>query len=568
MTVGIRNTASYVSAASETTLVVPVPSGVQDGDVMFLAVFLTASSGSITTPGGWTPIYANSVPASSTSSHASLFWRVAASEPGSYSVTVSSGRGSASIVALTGVDTTTPLDATDVAVDSAAGLTVTAPSVTAAAATMLLSWFGGRVLGNGYLATWTPDGAETEQVDVGSAVAATSNSSHELATQDVSSGATGTRAAVAGGTGVTTINWIAYSVVVKPAAGGGGGPGSGSLEIASLTAALSSTESGAAADAGTPPVADLAASDSAVATEAASVDSGSTPQTGSDAAVATDTAVLTVDQAASEAGTGAEAAGVGVAGAEAATGADTATLAVARTATDAGAGAEAATLASALLTTEAGTGADTAASRAAALAGSDAGTGADTATLAAAVSGSDSGIGADTAALAAALAATESSAGDDTASVAIDATFLTASDSGTATDTSVGTTAALAATEAGAAVDTSGLTALLAGSDTGAGAEATAIWLTAFDAAVGSDGAVVTSSTVLAGYTRDSTGAVIPNVTVDVFVAATNAYFGTVTSDGAGHYSIAVDPGVAYFMVAYSLASDVYGATARDIMGE
>ena len=193
MAAAIRSTSSYVSTATETAPVVPVPAGVQNGDVLYMAVYLTASTGSITIPTGWTALYSNSVPTSSTSSHASLFRRVASSEPSSYTLTVSSGRVSASMVALTGVDTTVPEDVTAWQGDSTAGLTATVPSVAARQSSLYLSWRGGRVLGNGAVAVWAPDGGETERVDVGSAVSAVSNSSHTLVSQDVSAGATGGR---------------------------------------------------------------------------------------------------------------------------------------------------------------------------------------------------------------------------------------------------------------------------------------------------------------------------------------------------------------------------------------
>lgn len=233
-TPAFRDKASVASLATEGITTIELPAGVVDGDLMLLVVYLTATSGSITAPGGWTPIYQNSVPASSTSSHASLFYRVANNEPAGYDITHTNGRCTASITALSGVDGTSPIQDSDVAVDSAAGLTVPAPSVDPTGDTLLVTFHGGRILGNGAVASWTPDSAETERVDQPSGVPAISNSAHEVATQDVGAGSTGTRTATAGGTGVTSVDWIAYSVVVNPAGGGGGGP---SISLsASLTA--------------------------------------------------------------------------------------------------------------------------------------------------------------------------------------------------------------------------------------------------------------------------------------------------------------------------------------------
>lgn len=71
---------------------------------------------------------------------------------------------------------------------------------------------------------------------------------------------------------------------------------------------------------------------------------------------------------------------------------------------------------------------------------------------------------------------------------------------------------------------------------------------------------------VIAGLTRDADGDPIGFCTVDAFESATNTLYGTTTSNAAGRYAIVVVPGVAYFLVAYS-ATDVYGVTARDIVG-
>jgi hypothetical protein len=43
--------------------------------------------------------------------------------------------------------------------------------------------------------------------------------------------------------------------------------------------------------------------------------------------------------------------------------------------------------------------------------------------------------------------------------------------------------------------------------------------------------------------------------------------YASTTSDIYGAYSVEVLPGVEYFIVAYTLAGDVYGVTARDLVG-
>jgi hypothetical protein len=49
----VRASATYASTASETTGTVPLPSGWQAGDVIYIGYELTASSGALTVPGGW-----------------------------------------------------------------------------------------------------------------------------------------------------------------------------------------------------------------------------------------------------------------------------------------------------------------------------------------------------------------------------------------------------------------------------------------------------------------------------------------------------------------------------------
>src|SRR4029077_1427557 len=63
----VRSSATYASTASESSSTVPMPTGWQPGDVVYVGYELTASTGSLSVPQGWT----NAVPqfrsASSTS---------------------------------------------------------------------------------------------------------------------------------------------------------------------------------------------------------------------------------------------------------------------------------------------------------------------------------------------------------------------------------------------------------------------------------------------------------------------------------------------------------------------
>lgn len=216
----VRSASSAASTASVTSLDCDKPAGVVDGDVLYAIVHLTASSGSIDTPSGWTQIGSTLTAGSSTSSRAALFRRVAASEPSTYTFSVTNaGRISAAIVAVQDADTTTPELDSDGAVDTTSGTSIVAPSIDPASDALLLAFFAGRISTNGTAVTYTPDGAMVEEADVSTAVAATSNSCVSIDSQEgVTAGSTGTRTA----TSSLALNWIAFTVAVAGGAGGGG----------------------------------------------------------------------------------------------------------------------------------------------------------------------------------------------------------------------------------------------------------------------------------------------------------------------------------------------------------
>ena len=74
---------------SSTSTVINVPSGVQDGDFLVLVAVTWTSSGGFTLPAGFTQLYDQALSAASTHQFA-LGWRVASSEPASYTVTSAS----------------------------------------------------------------------------------------------------------------------------------------------------------------------------------------------------------------------------------------------------------------------------------------------------------------------------------------------------------------------------------------------------------------------------------------------------------------------------------------------
>lgn len=89
MAIGFRNAAS-VGIGGSGSLTCSVPSGVVNGDLMVAVIDVIVSAGTLTipTPSGWTVIPGCSQIAPSTAG-AAMFWRIASSEPGSYTFTFS-----------------------------------------------------------------------------------------------------------------------------------------------------------------------------------------------------------------------------------------------------------------------------------------------------------------------------------------------------------------------------------------------------------------------------------------------------------------------------------------------
>lgn len=202
MAIAVRAVAVANTGAAQGTgspgLAISVPTGTRDGDVMYMGVMAASSTGTFDTLAGWTVVEAQFASTGQASAKMAVYRKVAASEPASYTFTwqtgASTGRVAIIMVSLSGVDTTTPQQAE--AKDPGAGPTSTEvlPSVTPTTATMILG-FAGAYTPSFSAVTWTPDGAMTEQADTSSSHASASNASIELATQQVSEGATGTRTA-------------------------------------------------------------------------------------------------------------------------------------------------------------------------------------------------------------------------------------------------------------------------------------------------------------------------------------------------------------------------------------
>lgn len=120
-----------------TTIVMSVPINT-DGNVLIMQI--TARGGTsttITTPSGWTLL--NSV-TSGTTLIQSIYWKVANSEPSSYTVTLTSNKASGTITSLGGAKTTS-LSSINYAGQATTSTTCTAPSVSTATSVNVMRLF-------------------------------------------------------------------------------------------------------------------------------------------------------------------------------------------------------------------------------------------------------------------------------------------------------------------------------------------------------------------------------------------------------------------------------------------
>lgn len=194
-------------------------------------------------------------------------------------------------------------------------------------------------------------------------------------------------------------------------------------------------------------------------------------------------------------------------------------------ATDTGSGADAANLAAALTASDTGAGADSGA-LAASQAAADTGTGADSASSSAALAGSsDTGTGADTASVVVNVTATDTAVAVDAATVDTGSGDASKTGSDTAAGTEAGTTAAsTTATDAAATTDTAAVTAAPTASDTATATESATVTviLATSDAATATDLAALAATVAAAelAATLEAASYVDPGVVVGAAPAA------------------------------------------------
>ena len=218
----VLSSSSYASSATESSSTVPMPTGWQPGNAVYVGYELTSSSGSITVPNGWVAVAPPFRSASSTSSLSGVLRRVMqAGDPSSLTIGHTSGRFAAVSVAVQGASTSTPEDVTP-ATDSNNGVAfpnVEIPSITPVQQNDLLLDFAAVRNGiNGSTARFTPPPGMTDVTQVSSGVSGISNAAIDVSELPLSSSrAIGVQDATVATSSGTTVNQMGSVIAVRSA---------------------------------------------------------------------------------------------------------------------------------------------------------------------------------------------------------------------------------------------------------------------------------------------------------------------------------------------------------------
>lgn len=203
---GSAGTRLLVGTAA-TTWNVPYPASIAQDDLLVLHI--SSNGGTATTPSGWTEIYRETT---LTNPKGGLWIKVASgSESGNLAVTMASSTGNAQMFRYTGVDPTTPQDATAQTYSNSANSNTVIPAITTVTANTLLIYANA---GNSGTVTMTAPG--TERVDHG-ALGGTGTKAGALYDEAVAgTGSTGTRTITLS---AGRANWGAM-IALRPASAG------------------------------------------------------------------------------------------------------------------------------------------------------------------------------------------------------------------------------------------------------------------------------------------------------------------------------------------------------------
>lgn len=182
MPVQFGSIASVQDETFNTSMVVPVPGGVSDGEMLALCVAFYDALAVLTSPAGWVQVGATqSVPTRNV--QGAVFVKIAASEPADYTLSFDINTvGNAVIFRTTGNDPTSPPTPNGSGQVNASSTSVTAPSVTCPADSLAV-FFGFHRFGS--VTAFTPPAGYTERADMFENFASVSL---EVATKEVSGG--------------------------------------------------------------------------------------------------------------------------------------------------------------------------------------------------------------------------------------------------------------------------------------------------------------------------------------------------------------------------------------------
>jgi hypothetical protein len=222
----VRNSATATqTSTSGTTITVPLPTGWQAGDVVYIGVIALGTTASVTTPAGWSAVVASFRPSGNTNTAMAVFRRVMVGGDTAPAITTTAGISAGVSVAVQNADTVTPEDVS-AATDVNATPTfpnVNAPSVSTVSANALLLTFHGER--NGTLSStisFTAPSGMTEVTESETAVASQFNPGVEVNSLALgAAGATGAKTATVSHSSGTTYNPLGATVAVRSAAATG-----------------------------------------------------------------------------------------------------------------------------------------------------------------------------------------------------------------------------------------------------------------------------------------------------------------------------------------------------------
>ena len=205
-----------LSTASETSCTPALPAGLTTDDWMVAVVALVMpTTGTITTPAGWTAIIDSQAPTGTTVFRATVATRKWVSGDSAPVFATTSGRTAAVVIKVTGADPTTAFETPAWGSTATTTTTPIAPTVTSTTGIEVLRVWTGRGNTLGAAVTFTPPGGDLTQIAQGSTAISSVNESCLLVGADtVTAGAVaGTETATA--TSSANVSWVGAIVTYR-----------------------------------------------------------------------------------------------------------------------------------------------------------------------------------------------------------------------------------------------------------------------------------------------------------------------------------------------------------------